>query len=67
MIPVVLAHGALGPFDEIIFIGVAAIFLVLMGVSWVRSRNTPLEIEDENVIPTFTPETPEHTERFTLE
>ena len=26
--PVILAHGALGPFDEIIFIGIALIFLV---------------------------------------
>lgn len=36
--PVVLAHGALGAWDEIIFIGVIVIFLVLMGVSWFRSR-----------------------------
>lgn len=36
--PVILAHGALGPFDEIIFIGIAVIFLGMMGVSWLRSQ-----------------------------
>lgn len=41
--PVILAHGALGPFDEIIFIGVAVIFLGMMGVSWLRSQ----ELEDD--------------------
>ncbi len=46
----ILAHGALGAFDEIIFLGVAAIFLVMMGVSWFTSRNsaqnTDLETND---------------------
>lgn len=37
--PVILAHGALGPFDEIIFIGIAVIFLGMMGVSWLRSQD----------------------------
>ena len=41
--PVILAHGALGPFDEIIFIGIAVIFLGMMGVSWLRSQ----ELEDD--------------------
>lgn len=43
--PVILAHGALGPYDEVIMLGAAAIFLVIMGVSWVRSRNTRPEFE----------------------
>lgn len=38
--PVILAHGALGNWDELIFLSVAAIFIVMMGISWVRSRNT---------------------------
>lgn len=38
-LPVVLAHGALGPFDEIIFLGVGVVFFVLMGMSWLRSRD----------------------------
>lgn len=36
--PVVLAHGALGPFDEIIFICIAIVFLAMMGLSWLRSQ-----------------------------
>lgn len=43
--PVILAHGALGPFDEIIFIGIAVIFLGMMGLSWMRSQ----ALEDEEL------------------
>ncbi len=43
---VILAHGALGPFDEIIFVSIAVIFVVMMGISWVRSQGLP-ELEDE--------------------
>lgn len=34
----ILAHGALGPFDEIIFVGIAVVFLCMMGLSWLRSQ-----------------------------
>lgn len=44
-IPVILAHGALGPYDELILLGAVAIFLVFMGISWVRSRNTRPDFE----------------------
>ena len=43
--PPILAHGALGPFDEIIFFGVAVVFLGMMGVSWLRSQQ--IEEDDE--------------------
>lgn len=43
--PAILAHGALGPFDEIIFIGIAVIFLGMMGLSWLRSQ----ELGDEEL------------------
>jgi hypothetical protein len=33
-----LAHGALGPYDELIFLGVASIFIVMMGISWFQTR-----------------------------
>jgi hypothetical protein len=39
MFPPVLAHGALGPYDEVIFAAVAFAFLVLMGFSWWRNRD----------------------------
>lgn len=45
--PVILAHGALGPYDELIMLGAAAIFLVIMGISWVRSRNTRPNFESQ--------------------
>lgn len=42
--PVILAHGALGAWDELIFLGVAAVFVVMMVISWMSSR----QIEDED-------------------
>lgn len=45
---VILAHGALGSYDELIFLGVAVVFLTIMGVSWVRSRNTSPAFEQKN-------------------
>jgi hypothetical protein len=44
---VILAHGALGPYDELIMGSAAVIFLLMMGISWVRSRNTRPDFEDE--------------------
>ena len=41
--PGILAHGALGPFDEIIFLSIAVVFLAMMGISWVRSQQLPDE------------------------
>jgi hypothetical protein len=40
-----LAHGALGPYDELIYLGVAVIFLIMMGVSWFQTRMT--EYDDD--------------------
>lgn len=37
-LPPLLAHGALGSWDEIVFLSIAAVFLVVMGLSWIRSR-----------------------------
>lgn len=55
-----LAHGVLGQFDEIIFLGVAAIFLVIMAISWVVSRMNPPEFDEED-------EFPETQDRFKLD
>ena len=46
MIPL-LAHGALGWFDEIVFVSVVVIFFVMSGVSWFRSRQMEPEFDDE--------------------
>ena len=60
--PVFLAHGALGPFDEIIFLSIAVVFLVMMCLSWARSQQLP---DDEPDAPDSTRE-PE-ADRFELE
>lgn len=41
-----LLHGALGAYDELIFLSIALIFLMMMDVSWLMSRNMEFE-EDE--------------------
>jgi hypothetical protein len=63
---VVLAHGSLGAFDEILYLGVAAIFLVMMGISWMRSRYQPPRLDDPDET-TTTPNEPDAPERFKLE
>lgn len=46
-----LAHGGLGNYDELIFAGVAVIFVVMMGISWVRSRNIEPDFDDDEPTP----------------
>lgn len=40
-----LAHGALGPYDEIVFISIALVFIAMMTVSWFRSQ----QLEDDDL------------------
>ena len=62
----ILAHGSLGEWDELIFLSIAAIFLIMMGIAWVRSRvSTPPALE-EPTDPTPNP-TPNTDERFPLD
>lgn len=65
-LPVLLAHGALGPFDEIILVGVAVVFLILMAISWIKSRSIAPDEED---ISLETPVSPAHDQpdRFRLD
>lgn len=63
-LPVILAHGALGNWDEVIFLSLAAIFLTMMGVSWFRSRAAALE--DDATAPADSAEQPS-PDRFRLE
>jgi len=73
-LPVILAHGALGPYDELIFLSIAAIFLIFMGISWVKSRNTRPEFDDiaevqegQRDLPQKTDEQADTPERFRLD
>ncbi len=52
-IPQILAHGALGVFDELIYLAIAVVFVGFMVVSWLRARNQSAEDDDQN------PHTPE--------
>jgi hypothetical protein len=63
--PILLAHGALGIYDEVIFIGVVTIFVTMMGISWLVSRNTKPDLDDSE--PTSEPEQSESEDRFKLE
>lgn len=44
---IIVAHGALGPLDEVMTLGVAVVFLVMMIVSWIRGRDNEVSL-DEN-------------------
>jgi len=55
MVPL-LAHGALGYWDELIFLGVAVIFIGMMFVSWTRSRFTEFTDEDLAETPAGSPQ-----------
>lgn len=44
-----LAHGALGVWDEVIFLGITVVFALIMAYSWLRSRRLAEEDEEEGV------------------
>lgn len=67
-LPLILAHGALGAWDEVIFVSIAAIFLVMMGISWVRSRTAaPPDAAIETPSATVETSTENEPDRFRLE
>ncbi len=70
MLPVILAHGALGIFDELVFIAVALIFIGMMAYAWWRSRSAPLDndtADQAEAPPENFPNPPQDTDRFHLE
>ncbi|MBZ0299759.1 MAG: hypothetical protein K8J31_08470, partial [Anaerolineae bacterium] len=40
---IILAHGALGSWDEVIYLSIAVIFVGFMAISWLRSRNQTID------------------------
>jgi hypothetical protein len=60
---VILAHGALGYFDEVVFIGIIALFLGMVVFAWFRSRGE--NYSEEDLMPPSNPEAGE--ERFKLD
>ncbi|QPC84467.1 hypothetical protein G4Y79_08850 [Phototrophicus methaneseepsis] len=72
-VPIILAHGALGSFDEVIFISVVMVFVVLMIFSWLRSRNLPDDADEVQELRPTRPSTdptlndPTDDDHFSLE
>lgn len=66
---VILAHGALGALDEIVFIGVVVVFLAMMALSWFRSQQLTEEMPNDNSKPPqdTVQSSPNNTDRFKLE
>ncbi len=64
--PMVLAHGALGSWDELIFLSIAAIFFIIMAVAWARSRAMQGG-EDISPVDTASEATADDADRFTLD
>ena len=64
-----IAHGALGWYDELIFLGIAVIFLSMMVVSWFQSRMTEYDDDKgvESTPVTTTIEREQSMERFELD
>jgi hypothetical protein len=67
LLPVILAHGALGPYDELIFFLVGLAFLVMIGVSWLRSRSAPDDDEIDTTSLTHDSVDSNAPERFRLD
>lgn len=45
--PIILAHGAVGPWDDILVVGIAIVFTGFMVYSWFKSREFEPILEDE--------------------
>lgn len=45
-VPIILAHGALGAWDELIFLGIAVIFTGMVIYTWFKSRSLEPELID---------------------
>jgi hypothetical protein len=66
-IPIVLAHGALGIFDEVILLSVAAAFVVIMGITWVKSRNQTDDEPEPTTLDAETISTDDAPDRYKLD
>ena len=61
--PIILAHGSLGNYDELIFLGIGVIFIVMMGIAWVKARNAQFEYDDEDELEDDAPDAAESDSR----
>ncbi len=63
----ILAHGALGPYDELIFLAVGLVFFGMMILSWLRSRSVPADMTDKTPATIDDSTTPPDPQRFRLD
>ena len=66
MFPILLAHGTLGWWDDLIFLGIIVVFLGVMIFSWFLSRNDNFESDDLMPKPASTTHN-DDPERFQLD
>lgn len=66
---IILAHGGLGIFDEVIFISIAVVFIGMMAFSWFRSQQLDDEFYDDesNPMDSRLQSSDDDIERFELE
>lgn len=66
---IILAHGGLGIFDEVIFISIAVVFIGMMAFSWFRSQQLDDEFydDDSNPMDSRLQSSADDIERFELE
>jgi hypothetical protein len=62
-----LAHGALGNWDELILLGIGVIFLTIMALAWVYSRNTEYDFDDTSKADPESSDSESTPERFKLD
>jgi hypothetical protein len=67
MMPIFIAHGALGAYDELIYLGIAIVFTGFMVVSWIRGRNQLPEEETENPVEPAAPDSEPSPDHFKLQ
>ena len=63
----ILAHGSLGWFDELIFLGIIILFAVMMFIGWFRSRGDNFETDLMPKKPKNDPTDSDSPERFQLD
>jgi len=60
---IILAHGILGPLDELVYLGVEITLIVMIGIGWLRARLTRSEDvphPDKSLLPSAGDDSDQH-------
>lgn len=63
-VPIITAHGALGIWDEVVFIAVVVVMVAMMVITWLRSRSN---IPDNETPPADATADAQPPDRFRLD